>query len=49
VLAGEQVLSSVITAHDQDGGLGDFLPELAVLLAGTTALGLVRALEQYVS
>ena len=46
VLAGEQVLSSVITAHDEDGSLGDFLPELTMLLAGTTALGLVRALEQ---
>jgi ATP-binding cassette, subfamily B, bacterial len=46
VLAGEEVLSAVITAHDEDGSAGDFLPELTMLLAGTTALGLVRALEQ---
>ena len=45
VLAGEEVLSGVLTAHGEDGALGDFLPAIAMLLAGTTALGLVRALE----
>lgn len=46
VLAGEHVLSGVLTAHRDDGSLGDFLPSVVLLLAATTVLGVVRALEQ---